>query len=521
MNSSEKFPTFIRWNRYFWKWANRWVRPLVRPVFFTLVCLITLVALVIAEENYRTGKAWEKYQSEAKTRGVKFTLAELAPPPVPDDQNFAMTPLLKQLYTDGYNRKRPSKNLDVYENADADTEERPNEMHYFGLGDWSNGERVNLAKWTTHFQYFHQPDILTALKKYDAELTEISVAVQRPYSHFPFPYDKQPAISIIMPEIASLGQLAELYELRGLAELADGKSDAALADTVSLFKLSVATRDEPTLIAMFVRTRTLDDGLQVVWEGLEDRIWTEAQIAKLQQEIQKIDLLPQIQLAGQGERALFVNTLEWLKQQNIATREKNVKNMTSGRDVSGESSLDSLEINYKLLMQVLPFSLDRALLLGNEYMDQYIQPAVNLAERRFYPDVTEAGEKALHAQIGLSGYLPGRLYLTFCSSEKGSLRHFAHGQTSLDEAAIACALERFRLAHGNFPEKLEELVPQYIAQLPHDMITGKPLHYQRTDDGNFVLYSTGWDGIDRQGNLLKKDEFNPGIDNWIWRYPEK
>ena len=38
----------------------------------------------------------------------------------------------------------------------------------------------------------------------------------------------------------------------------------------------------------------------------------------------------------------------------------------------------------------------------------------------------------------------------------------AMAQTAADQAAIACALERFRLAKGQFPDKLEALVPQFI-----------------------------------------------------------
>ena len=38
-----------------------------------------------------------------------------------------------------------------------------------------------------------------------------------------------------------------------------------------------------------------------------------------------------------------------------------------------------------------------------------------------------------------------------------------------------------------------------IEKLPHDIINGQPLHYRRTDDGQFVLYSVGWDEKDDGG----------------------
>ena len=58
-------------------------------------------------------------------------------------------------------------------------------------------------------------------------------------------------------------------------------------------------------------------------------------------------------------------------------------------------------------------------------------------------------------------------------------KKFAYAQTSVDLARIAIALERYRLAHGEYPESLDALAPQFIAKLPHDIINGQPLHYRR------------------------------------------
>ena len=56
----------------------------------------------------------------------------------------------------------------------------------------------------------------------------------------------------------------------------------------------------------------------------------------------------------------------------------------------------------------------------------------------------------------------------------------AHGQTAVNLARMAIALERYRLAHGEFPESLDALAPQFMAKMPHDVIGGQPLHYRRT-----------------------------------------
>ena len=77
---------------------------------------------------------------------------------------------------------------------------------------------------------------------------------------------------------------------------------------------------------------------------------------------------------------------------------------------------------------------------------------------------------------------------------------------SVDLARVAIALERYRLAHGEYPESLDALSPQFIDKLPHDIINGQPLHYRRTSDGQFVLYSVGWNETDDGGEVgLRKD----------------
>jgi hypothetical protein len=63
---------------------------------------------------------------------------------------------------------------------------------------------------------------------------------------------------------------------------------------------------------------------------------------------------------------------------------------------------------------------------------------------------------------------------------------------------VAVALERYRLAHGRFPEKLGELTPTYLAAIPRDLFDGNPLRY-RLVDGKPVVYSIGIDGDDDGG----------------------
>lgn len=73
-----------------------------------------------------------------------------------------------------------------------------------------------------------------------------------------------------------------------------------------------------------------------------------------------------------------------------------------------------------------------------------------------------------------------------------------------DRAGIRAmiSLERYRIETGGYPKTLQELVPEYLAELPQDVWTGQPLRYrplaERYSQGGFryVLYSVGADQTD-------------------------
>ena len=99
-------------------------------------------------------------------------------------------------------------------------------------------------------------------------------------------------------------------------------------------------------------------------------------------------------------------------------------------------------------------------------------------------------------------------------------RKFATAQATANLARTACALERYRLVEGKYPETLEALAPRFIAELPFGPIGGKPLHYRLTGNGGFILYSVGWNEKDDNGTVvLTKSGADWDKGDIVWRYP--
>jgi hypothetical protein len=82
---------------------------------------------------------------------------------------------------------------------------------------------------------------------------------------------------------------------------------------------------------------------------------------------------------------------------------------------------------------------------------------------------------------------------------QGPLWRMADSESMRRLLVAALALERYRLGHGSYPASLDALSPELLPSRPLDFMDGAPLRYRHTQDGRFVLYSTGLDCIDDGG----------------------
>jgi hypothetical protein len=84
-------------------------------------------------------------------------------------------------------------------------------------------------------------------------------------------------------------------------------------------------------------------------------------------------------------------------------------------------------------------------------------------------------------------------------------------QTAVNQAIIACALERYRVARKDYPESLEQLLPEYLESVPLDIVRGRPIVYQRVDGDSFILRGAGGNGMIEQSKKAS--------DDWLWAFP--
>ena len=82
----------------------------------------------------------------------------------------------------------------------------------------------------------------------------------------------------------------------------------------------------------------------------------------------------------------------------------------------------------------------------------------------------------------------------------------ARTHASYRGCAIIIAQERYYRANGIYPEKLEELQPEFIKALPRDPFSGYNFIYKKVDE-DYLLYSVYINQKDNGGNTRKKDDY--------------
>jgi hypothetical protein len=528
---------YIVWPLLRWLFWKHWRRTL-----FGFACFVTLIALFYAEEDWRGKHAWEKFKREWEAKGEKFDFASFVPSPVPDDQNFALTPIVftcygQMLTRDGQevpSNKRATNFVNrlrmeiVYNYEESPKDGDWMTVKISDLKAWRNYYRA-LAATTNEFPVAPQPqspaaDVLLALSKYDPAIEELRQASQLPDSRFPLDYDTEDPAGILLPHLGVLKQCSLALQLRAIAELQNGQSEQAFDDVKLALRLADSVRTEPFIITHLLRIAILKIALQPVWEGLAEHQWSDTQLAALDAELAKLDFLADYEFSARSERAAHVKVVDWMEQKR--SRFWQLFNMVTDDE---QNMMNHFCLSLEIYLMPKGWYYQSEIVLS-QVQQQRVLPIVNDPQQTISPQAARESVDAVRSLRPTGVNLFARLLLP----ELGKYaERAAYGQNAANLARVAIALERYRLAHGNYPESLDLLSPQFIAKLPHDIINGEPLHYRRTDDpssqssdaasGQFVLYSVGWNEVDDGGKvgLTKNGNVDIGTGDWVWRCPAR
>ncbi len=488
-----------------------------------IASLIILVLIFYAEEDWRGKRAWEQCKGQLEAQGEKLDWKDFIPPPVPNDQNFALTPIVASCYEgilDKNGQAIHPQNKDVVRRLDMTIYDGEPMLDWSTkCGNWAMGEKTDLRAVQLYyrglsakanaFPVASQPlspaaDVLLALSKYDQTIEELRRAATLPDSRFPLNYDCEPPAGILFPHLAALKKCNQVLQLRAVAELQNGQSNKALADVKLMLRLMESVHSEPGLISQLVRIDMLNLVLQPVWEGIQDHLWSDVQLRDLDEDLATLNFLADYESSVRSDRALRNATIEYLR------RTRDVGAFFGDGDVIPLASEIELRFAPGSVYYHNELAFTRA-------CQEWLLPIADIERHVVSPEAVQQASinvDNMRLHWSLNNVLPALMLPAF----ETCAQRYSYAQSSVDMARITCTLERYRLVHGEYPDTLDALTPDYIETIPQDIIGGQPLHYRRTTDGKFLLYSVGWNEKDDGGRPGRTNygrmDYSDG--DWVW-----
>jgi hypothetical protein len=496
--------------------ARRWL-------LLVIAGIAMLIVLFYLEEDIRGKMAWDKFKRAAEANGEKFALADFIPPAVPDDENLAMTPLLRSaLDFDQTTNGIRWRDTNAYQRLsdiriDLGREKRNVKAPEIGSQAQDSltdlGAAADFYRGNVNYPQSARPgdaaeEVLAALNKFEPDLKELQeAAARRPASRFPIDYNQEPTFAILLPHLASVKGVSFVCDLRAVAELETHRTADAFADLQLGFRMADSIRGEPIFIDHLVRLAALTGALQGIREGLARHAWNDVNLGDFEKYLANLDLLADYKQTMRGERSMNLAGLDFFRRH--------------GAD--GNPFIASSDTSHGSAFNWMPggWYYQNMALIGDCF-ENYILPSIDESNRVVSPKLEDIMARELEKRpMGPYNVFAKLLMPAFSKAPQRSART----QVLVDETRVACALERYRMEHSAFPDTLEALAPHFISKIPNDLFDGKPLRYIKNADGAYTLYSIGWNLRDDGGITARTTGNTPHVDlnngDWVWAYPAK
>jgi hypothetical protein len=445
-----------------------------KGLLLAVVTLVSIVTLFYSWTNWWGARKLSAALAMLREKNEPTRFEDLVPPPGPDADNVAAAPVFQELFASEKDSRLKKLKWPGSSNG-LKRESGESEIHRLArtIDSAFQGDDQAAGKL-----------VLKHLDSFAPLIEEVVQAVRRPSVSWPLDYSK--GFEMPSPHITAILSVSQVLSRRALAELAVGAPDKAFEDVQTILGLARVVGSSPLLISLLVQNSNLSMTWPVIGDGLERHAWTDDQLAALSSELSRIDLMARFSDALRGERALlFQIDLKRLSEVLF------VQSFDAGK-LKNPTALRAAAT----LWPAGWLNEDKAEYIGT--IQRYIDAVNNPKE---LPTTLADIEAALSGSSAWNKIRNPLSYRTM-PAILGVAKKIAFTQTILRSLAPACAVERYRMAHGRLPATLEDLVPAFLASIPTDPLTGKPLCYKPSESSSYLIYGTGWDQTDNAGSGL-------------------
>jgi hypothetical protein len=477
-----------------------------------------------AEENWRGERAWQACQADLAAQNLSLDWQPPKPLTMPHEENFTATPFLKKYGLKGWATPFAESPLRAATQGKL--------VEYLGQA----GELARLAEFQAELRAHpgvalpplpREPalDVLDSFNPIRPLMDELRRASPRRYSVFPI----QGASPIMMdtPNFVTARDIVHLFAMDASAQLALRNPGGAFEDLRVIARVAEAMKSGQTLASAMIETALLCPHLQAFWEGWALGQWTETEWLAFQSQFQQLDFLSDIDQALRHSQISGLN--HWL---NTCSRSEltQVLRVTPPKDnfdpfamlakITPKLGFSQNQATYNPFLGFPRGWIRQNQVVYNRLLAALMVGPYDAARQRVYPRRVDEGERAMNAIVKQPS--PFNILGSLLTPNLARLIPIVtQRQTLAQQAEVVCALERYRLKTGRYPETLPTLVPGFMEKLPLDLITGEPFHYRASDGAHFLLYSVGWDEKDDGGQAVNRQKWGAASGPGDWTWPSK
>ena len=323
-------------------------------------------------------------------------------------------------------------------------------------------------------------------------------------------------VSVLLPHVQSFRGAARIFKVDTRWAVEQNDSERALENVETVLGFAAHAADSNVLVGSLVGIAISGIAFDIVEEVLVEHpdFFNDEQLAKLQATVERISVNEWIKF--DGERAFFYDIVQRIYSDDgkgggrITPAGVKTFSQFSGLLMSPENKLtitgsERLDrLTSAAQSAVAPAAMfvmaSRSELThkANEYYD-YFESAVHQPRWEREPSDLEEFLDQNQIRFAILGY--------FVPSFDSILT--AMDRTIARQEAVIAALTTYRYfaTNGEWPNRLEDVAPDFIDKLPVDQINGEPIRMTIENDAP-LFYSVGNDGDDDGGLQANEDVYN-------------
>jgi hypothetical protein len=513
-------------------WLRRWFRGCAWTVF----TILTLLILARQYEDWSGARRWAAVKEMLAREGESLDIRAIMPDPVPDEQNFFAIAALKDIPLATARTDDKSELALKFKrltnawpsNNPGSTASPPSIEPGASLGmpadlkAWADWLRKAGTQPTPPEAGNPAHDVLTALSGNDALVAELAEGLSRPESQWTPAWKTRELpenlASILLPHLDVSRRLARMLCLRSTAAARAGDAETAQQSLLIAARLNQAGTQEPFLISVLVACAQSAGIHGAVWELCDSHAGTAEDFRELQEALSRMDYRAAYLNAGRAELAFGASVLEYLKRIRVPVPDA----VAMGNKPQPPAWVRSI-------FHLVPegwYDANAATIstLNFEYCVKPLRDGgfPELLSRQEGMQAT-IDEWHLHPLRHLDAFMAFQMFPAFVNVTSKVI----YTQSVENEAIAACALERYRIEHGAYPDTLEAANRPGEKSIPLDVIAGKPMGYRKTPDGRYILWCVAFNGVDHGGRrvLDPKNAQNTKFGDpsyqgdWVWDFP--